>query len=392
MTKNNVWFVLILTLVVSALSAQTPGETILASYERIFIRSSLNTKVNVLSDAAHDESAAEFYGPLCEAALRFVINNAALFSNDPDMINIAVAAVRGVGEYAYNPAAETLWQAFLRLPDNVIRYEILETLPALDTRPLTEKINEFIAEQNRRYKPGMDNEYQILLPLFAILAKTGDESSYPVLFSAGVIYKGPLEEKAVKAFFEIDGNVYNFFVNVILNNPHEEKLYALKLVFSREGFSGEEKSKLAETALEIALALPGDKRREIQELGEMSLAVIEETGWIRALPQVFKYYNQSLAAFRYDMSGKQALINAINCLGNLKSVDAAQILTLQLGLYNSRFSDLQADEYEVVLALIHALGRLGYKASYDALHYASILSYPEEITEAARKALANLKW
>jgi hypothetical protein len=206
------------------------------------------------------------------------------------------------------------------------------------------------------------------------------------------MYSGLLKEEAIKAFFEIDGNAFDFCINAIINNPVEEKLYAFKLVLSREELSGEEKGKLAETALEVALVLPGDRRSEIRELGEMSLAIIKETGSIRALPQVLKYYNQSLATFRYDSSGKQQLLSAISCLGNLKSVDAAQAMTLQLGLYNSRFPDLQVNEYDVVLALIRALGQLGYKASNDALHYASILSYPEEITDAARKALANLKW
>ncbi|MCL1929084.1 MAG: hypothetical protein FWG07_09885 [Treponema sp.] len=398
MTKKIILFIIIVILFVPALFAQTqgilssPGETILQSYERIFIRSSLSTKVNVLSDAANDEAASEFYGQLCELALRFVIDNASLFRNDPDMISIAIAAVRGVGEYTFFPATEAVWQVFLRFPDKVIRYEILEVLPELDTQSLTGQIIEFLAEQNRRNSSGIPSDEGLLLPLFAILGSTGDESCYPVLLASSVMYSDSLEEEAIKAIYKIGGNILDFCFRVIIENPPEEKLSAFKLVLSWEGLSGEEKCKLAETALEVALAVPGDRRSGIQELSEASLLIIRETGWVRALPQVLKYYNQSLVMFRADLSFKQPLINAIYCLGNLRNADAAQILALQLGLYNSRSADLETEEQEIVLALINALGELAYKASYDGLHYATMLPYPATIIEAAQTALSKLKW
>ena len=389
---EKITFFLILVLFIPVLSAQTPGETILESYERNFIRSSLNTKVNVLSDAALDEAAAEFYGPLCEIALNFVLNNASLFRDDPDILSITVAAVRGVGEYEHNRAVETLWQVFLRFPDKAIRYEILAVLPVLETSSLTGKIHEFLIEQNHLYKSGISADSELLLPLFSILGKTEDESSYQFLFESIGLYTGDLREEAVKALYEIDGNLFDFFLRVILEDQPPEKLSAFNLALAWEGLSEEETGKMAEAALDLALAVPGDRRSEILELAERSLFIIKETGWVRALPQVLKYYNQSFTAFRSNITQKHPLINAINCLGNLKSADAAQTLVLQLGLYNSRYAALQAEENEVVLALINALGQLGYKASYDVLHYASILSYPDDITEAAQNALAKLKW
>jgi hypothetical protein len=390
-------FVLICVMIVPALGAQVsgaqvPGETILQSYERLFIRSGLSTKVNVLSDAANDEAAADFYGPLCALALDFVTANGRLFRDDADMVNIAVAAVRGVGKYAYLPATDTVWQIFLRFPDNIIRYEILEVLPVLDTYSLTEKVNGFIAEQNRQYSAGLIPDSRILVPLFDLLGDTGDESSYPVLFAASRLYSGEVREEAAKALYRIEGDFFGFCIKMILDNPPLEKLEAFKAALSWEGLSSEQKGVLAETSLETALSLPGVMRSETRELIEAALGLVKETQWVRALPQVLKYYNQSLAAFRSDVSQKRFLLNSIDCLGALKSAEAAEVLALQLGLYNSRAPSLEEDEQEVVLALIQALGRLGYKASYDSIHYASLLPYPEEIKGEARNALVMLKW
>ncbi|MDR0599826.1 MAG: hypothetical protein LBG84_07095 [Treponema sp.] len=113
----------------AALGAQ--AEETLHSYERIFIRSGLAAKADVLRDAATDDSAAEFYGPLCDFALRFAVDNAGLFWRDPDMINVVVLALKGVEETRYQPASETLIQVFLCYEDNVIRYPVLKTLPLL---------------------------------------------------------------------------------------------------------------------------------------------------------------------------------------------------------------------------------------------------------------------
>ncbi|MCL1815458.1 MAG: hypothetical protein FWG27_06545 [Treponema sp.] len=373
------------------LAAQTPEETILQSYERIFIRSSLSMKINVLSDAANDEAADEFYGPLCDLALRFVLENSSLFRDDPDMISITVIAVRGLGKYNYHPAAETLWQTFMRFSDRVIRYEILEVLPSLDTQPLTGRINEFLVDLNFRYSSGQGADAQLLSTLFELLKRAGDDSSYPVLFASSLIYSDEIEKEAIRALYEVEGDFYAFCISVILNNPPAEKLHAFKLALAKDDFAADKKGMLAEAALEAALALFSD-RNEIRELAESSIRVIKETEWIRALPHVLKYYNQSFAAYRADSLRIQPLLNAVFCLGSLKSAEAANPLALQLGLYNSRAGTLRIEDVEVVLALINALGHLGYKASYDVLHNASIQPYPDEIKDAARKALTALQW
>lgn len=121
-------FVLVLPAV---LDAQTRGEELLNSYERNFVRSDLPTKNNILRDAATDEAAPEFYGPLCALALQFALDNAKLFRQDADMINLAVLSLQGLGAASYRPAAEKLLQLCLYYEDNVIRHGALKILPRL---------------------------------------------------------------------------------------------------------------------------------------------------------------------------------------------------------------------------------------------------------------------
>jgi hypothetical protein len=233
-SKNSAWIAGLFLVPVLLLGAQ---ESILQSYERLFIRSDLNTKVNVLLDAATDDQSAEFYGPLCGTALHFVLDNAALFNEDPDMINITVIAVKGVGESGYSAAAEVLWQVFLRFPDNLIRYEILKTFPVLDSPSLTGKISDYLTEQNELYGSGIGFDPQLLSALFTALGGMGDDSAYPVLFASSLIYPGGLGEEAAQALYVVDGDLNAFLLRIILNNPPAEKLEAFKLALGQEALT-----------------------------------------------------------------------------------------------------------------------------------------------------------
>jgi len=380
-------------LFVPHLGAQTPDEAILQSYERIFIRSNLSTKVNVLLDAANDEAADRFYGAFCETALRFVITNAALFPDDPDMINITAGAIKGVGKYNYTPASETLWQAFLRFPDNTIRIEILRTLTLLNTPVITEKANQFLADQNRLYGMGPGPDMQILPALIEMLGKVGNDSSYPVLFAASFIYPGNPGETALKAINQIQGDFFSFCLGVILKNPPAEKLEALKLAAARNDLTSVQKGILAEAALETALSsVSAERRNQNRALCDLSIQLIEKAERATALPLVIKYYQQCFDSFRNNPSQKQSLLDTVSCLAVLKSIDAARLLGLQLGIYNSRINTIKEEEWEFILALISALGKMGYRASYDSVYQASILPYPAEVNMAALDALSGLQW
>jgi hypothetical protein len=144
-----------------------------------------------------------------------------------------------------------------------------------------------------------------------------------------------------------------------------------------------------EAALEVSLPV-NDGR--VKELYRFSIQTIKETRRTRSLPLVLKYYNKTLAAYRSNPAEKDDLLDTISCLAVLESAEAARVLSLQLGLYNSRVAPLTDEDAELVLAIVQALGELRYKASFDSLNYTVSLSYPDIIKEAARNSLNSLKW
>jgi hypothetical protein len=375
--------------------AQEPADSILASYQRHFIRANLGEKANVLSDAATDDRAGEFIGPLYDFALRFALDNSVLFRDDGDMVNLVRRSLVGIRERGYAPAAETLWQAFRVFPDNGTKIEILDTLAAVDSG-LADRLNRLLGEQNGLFKSGLAPNYPILQALVSILGKTGDESSYTALFEALLLpYSDNFllqVENAIVSLGAARGDLGTFLARVIFSAPLPEKEAAFRFGL-RQNLSLEEKATLAVAALEAALVVTeyvGERGRELRFL---AARIIREQKWLRALPLALKYFYLAEKAYQPDNSGSRAeLLEAIQCLAAMESVDAAVVLTLNLNLANSRMEFSGEYDANITIAVIEALGALRYKASYDSLNYVGFLSYPENVKNSAREALKRLDW
>jgi hypothetical protein len=368
-------------------------ERILDSYQRHFIRSGLQAKADLLNDAALDDRSPEFYGPLCRFALNFVLENSALFPNDPDMVNLAVRSIKGIGEAGYSPAAPLLWQVFLNFHDNVIRFEALAALPRLGSSEPVPDINRFLAEQNRLYGSSLAPDLTVLNGIIKTLGSVGDERSYPVLFASSLIYPGESGENAAAALFAINsrvGALTAFLVQVVLQNTISEKYEALELAKRPE--SDINYGDLAEAALEAALNqnLSGES---VRTLRSDALQIIREEKITRALPLVIKNYNQTLAVYRSNRErGRVDYLEAIYSIAAMENADGAALLQLQLDLANSTMESSGAIDESVVSALVNALGNLGYKAAYDSLKRMQTLSYSETIKTLAAEALVKLQW
>jgi hypothetical protein len=380
---------------VSSLAAQEP---ILTAYQRNFIRANLAAKAGVLTDAATDERASEFMGPLYAYALDFILKNGPILRDDPDMIGLTVLVCKGVGQAGYAESADALWQVFTAYQDSLVRVEVLGALSVLGrgNAALTEKLNQFLAAQNARYQSGAAPDYPAFSACIAALGVLGDHTSFPVLFS--VITAGYPEEiirETSKALGAIRGDFGQFLLEVIRKNPPEEKLAAFRVGVDNPRFTDAERGELAETALETSLDfIPGSASggTAIAELRYVSVPVLTRLKWIRATPLAVKHFYRVQSDYGNGAVPKGYLLDAVACLGAMENSEAAQVLVLQLGYLNSQMEQGGGFDEALTLAVARALGEIGDKAAFDQLLYMSYLPYPEPVQAAARDALNRLKW
>ncbi|MDR1128885.1 MAG: hypothetical protein LBL20_06195 [Treponema sp.] len=378
-----------------ALQAQ---ESILASYERNFIRADLSAKLGVLRDAATDEKAGEFIGQLYDSVLRFSLQNADILRGDPDFTALTVFAVRGAGSAGYRPSVNTLWNVFTSFLDASVRVEVLEALSvlALGNSGLVENLIRFTAGQNDLFHAGISLDYVTLSACIAALGALQDSSAVPVLFSImRTNHPHPIPAEAEAALGELPWDNGQYLVEVIRRNDYPDKLAAFNAAINNSTYNDAEKGTVAEAALEVGLDFfPGNGEGEkiLEELRYEAVRLIRDLQWNQAEPLVIRHFYRVRQGYEDGAVDREQFLEAISCLGAMGTPEAARVLSLQLGYLNLQME--QKGEYDdpVILEAVNALGGLGDKVAFENLLTAANLSYPEHIQKAAREALVHLKW
>ena len=369
-------------------------ETILASYHRNFIRASLAGKTGLLLDAATDERAGEFIGELYEIALQYALSMGWLLRDDSEMISLVAVAARGAGTAGHTASIESLWELFGIFHDSHTRVEILGALGSLGAgnAQVVTKLNQFLDDKNSAVRAGysLDNTFPVLQACIVALGALGDDSSFPFLFftmTAG--HPQSIIQETLRAIDSIQGNHTDFLIEVIRNNPFSEKAAAFRLGAYNERLTLPERAEITRTALEVSL----DSDDPIaNSLRYDAITFLTRYRWSPAAPLALRNFYRVQTDYLSGAAPRERLLEAIASLGVMESTEAAQSLTLQLGLINSRTERTGEFEEDVILAIINALGELGDRVAIDHLLYISFLNYPDRVQASAREALNRLRW
>lgn len=373
-------------------------ESILAAYERNFIRADLSAKVEILRDAATDDRAEEFIGRLYDSVLRFSLQNADILRDDPDFIALTVFAARGAGTAGYKPGVNTLWNVFTSFLDASIRVEVLQALSVLGrgNRGLVENLILFVSGQNDLFHAGISPDYVTLSACIAALGALKDSSAVPALFTLmRTNHPHPIPAEAEAAIEELPWDNGQYLIEVIHRNDYPDKLAAFNVGINNKTYNDAERGMIAEAALEAGLDFfPGNGEGEkvLEELRYEAIRYIRELKWNRAAPLAVRHFYRVRQDYEAGTVDKERFLEAISCLGAMGTPEAARVLSLQLGYFNLQME--QSGEYDdrIIPEAIKALGELGDKVAFEHLITIGYLSYPEHIQNAAREAIVRLKW
>ena len=289
---------------------------------------------------------------------------------------------------------DVLWGLFLQNPDSETGINILISLGTLGkgNRSVIENLNNYLMGRNLLFRSGYSVDYQVVSACIAAIMELGDSTSYPALFS--VLYAGfpeVIASEALGALEVIRGNLLQFLMNVIENNPPDEKFAAFRAGINSERLTVSERGRLAERALEQALAAVGENI-DLSAMRYSAVNALTRLRWTRANALAIRHYYRVQSDFIQGLIPKERFIEAITCLGAVGNPDAALVLGLQLGLINARTESTGNYDPEITIAIVQALGFIGYNAAFDHLLHVGNLFYPEDIQNAAREAIARLKW
>lgn len=289
---------------------------------------------------------------------------------------------------------DILWNHFLDNNDSETGAEILIRLGNVGkgNRVVINNLNNLLMEKNRLFRLGNTVDYTIISACIGAIMELGDSSSYSALFSALCVgYPEVIAFEALGALEVIPGNLLRFLLNVIENNPPDEKFIAFRTGSNSNRLTISERGQLAELALEQALNSDEDNF-DIDAMRYASVLVLTSIRWTRANALAIRHYYRVQSDFILDIVSKERLLEAIACLGAVGNSEAAVVLGLQLGLINARTANTGVFDSEITLAIVQALGSIGDSAAFDHLLYVTNLPYTEEIIAAAFEAAGRLRW
>ena len=287
-----------------------------------------------------------------------------------------------------------LWKLFIEYPDSGVRGEIVIALSNIGkgNRILTERINNYLAEINRDFLSGEPVDYSIVSACISALMVLGDSSSYPALFA--IICSGfpeVIASESYGALVLIPGNLRQFIINIIENNPPNEKYAAFRAFMNSDRLEIPERGQLAEVALSQSLLTLRDNE-DLNDMRYDAVRLLSRLRWTRANALAIRHYYIVQADYNHDLISKEHFLEAIACLGAVGNSDAALVLGLQLGLINIRTETSGVYDEEITHEIVHSLGLIGDNAAFYHLSYVTNLPYTEYIIAAAEEAISRLKW
>ncbi len=371
-----------------------PDNKMLFAYQKNFARGSLATKVQVLQDASSEEGGG--MGKLYLQAIRFYLDNFSTLREDPTAIELAKFAARLAGETTYTPATQGLWNLFQQSSEVEIKVASVQSLGRLldSDDQLVRSIVDYLQAQNNKFRQGEDVENQVIAETIAALSRIGSKIAFPELFAAAHIgYPQNIEEKALEALDNLEGDTSRMVLQVIEDGFSQEKLPALNWAMEQEDLSDEEKGEIAQKALSEGLTQVGDqeKQERLQELRYEAVRQLTQLKRSEATSLAIEHFDRTNVEVDRGIASKSNLLEAIACLGAMGRSEAAVRLSLYLEVLNTYKENGQKVDEQVALAVIKNLGILGDEVAFDHLLYTMYLDYPRSVKQAAREVLSEFK-
>lgn len=407
MNKKFISLALALTLC-GVLFSQSPDPVVL-SYQRNFIRASISTKLELLSDASRITTVN--MTPLYIDALTFVKQYYPLLAGDSQLLDIAALSVTKIASFSDPSAIPPIQDLFTLIPDTRLRIACIDSLssfPQAGNR--TEFLNSWFASTLDSAKPGSP-DVKTLAACATALGRIGDGSSFDVLFKASnSTADSSIIAASTMAINALQTGYTEKILGKISQNNIQESYAAFSLAARKENLAASDRGKIAEAAFTVAVSPPSGTASVSTEalsneavvtaavstararLLNDTMAELKRLRWSQAGSAVTKYFYTVQADYKSGKTGIDQLIPVINCMGSMQSNEAAQALSIFLGLLNSETEQKKTYNEQLMLAVIQALGDLGDKTAFDYLLYIGYLDYPESVKKASRDALARLEW
>ena len=366
---------------------------IVFSYQRNFARAGISTKLELLSGAANIPSVN--MTPLYKDALNFVITSHSLLGEDRQIVDMAILAMKSAAAGGDASILEPVYEVFNLFTNVQVKVAAIDAI-ATFSAPESEGFNFLSSWFEGALNDSTRGNYinpEVLCAGLTAFAAIGSSTAFPLVFRAATSNLSPaVTEEASKTLLLLDDGFTENIKAIVSKGDPASTQAAFDLARKKDSLSSIELGEIAEAVFASMLDIDGRGNLDAESVLLSAMQTLTELKWGQASQEVLQYFYRIQSGYSSDNSSAEKLIPVIKCLGAMGTAEAAQALSIFLGLLNSETEQKKTCNEELMLSIINALGDLGDKAAFDYLLYVDYLEYPEAVKKASRDALARLKW
>lgn len=362
------------------------------NYDAKFVKGNIQDKIEAV-----EMSAAKGNTSLAEKGIDFALASQELLGDDEELNLLVEKSIESLSldktKRIKPELSQKLEVLFSTFKSEKIRLALLNAFSVFPNSGNVMLVNNYFNSQMQS-NVAMD---ETLLNSILFLGANGNSKSFNLLFIADILDVWP-------TYSEILGNAYGPMVErhetellqILSSVPVEKRVLILNRINSNSKISKKICGEVAENALSSVIYNKDVDVKKIThaeiELQMNSLQIIADTKWTRASTLATSFFSVARAEYENSLITGEQFSTVITNIASVASEETGQVLSAYLDLLNKRAEENNAPVEVVVLSVINSLGDLGDKAAFDYLLSVTYLNYPEEVTAAARTALAKLKW
>lgn len=391
-TKACIASALVCSLICSVLCA--------SPYRKKFLKGNIADKIQVVKEAAASSDNI-FIGE----ALDFAVATHDEIGDDRDLDQLLESSISFLDIKVLPPdkkekASRNLEKAFRTFSSQSVRSAVLDMFAADLSPGNLEAVNAFVAAraQEEADNPGKDTMDPLVEKSLGILQKHGNRVSFNIMFIADLMDVWSSHRKLLEdSFAPLAAGAENEILKITDSAGTAQRLKILSIVASNAGIPKKIKGKVAEKLLSDQINSARDEKgvfasKEDALLYARSVSLAASCRWTRSAQDIADSFAIASKSYAWGLLDTDCFCTLIADMAQVSCPDTGRFLSHYLDSLNNDMKSGAVPEEAVVLSVIKALGGLGDKAAFDYLLSVTYLDYPSDVTDAARLALAKLKW
>ena len=356
-----------------------------------FVKGNISEKTSAIRSAEGSEKTL-----LAEMGLDFLDTNASILTGDMDLSALGIASVLSLEKSPGKNGViiEKLISVFRKCTDTNVRTIILDKLPDFAS---DESEMALVRELSVGFLESEGEKPAILVKnSFEALGKIGNQDSLALLFKNYVSGPQPLYDSEMgKSLVALMNKYKEETLNLVSSLEISKISRIFELVKNSSEITKNYQMDIVENALSLTLYTMENQQDFSEESVRLQMSLVEfiaDEKWSHATELVARNFALSKKEYDGGFISDDDFIKTIRFTAVLKSSKISSALSDCLAGFNGAVGSDARPSEQVVLALIKSLGDLGDKTAFDNLLYVTYLDYSEDVVNAARVALASLKW